>query len=443
VLRFFRDNLLVITGVTASLVCSISYVNLGGNWTPDKARSYFPIALLVGAWLFTYVWASWASIVAIIGAFGRREKSTILSRILISYASLILMFTGLYYSMAFRGDLSDAISKYTHYRHEGQLVRAGLRSRVRLLLEDRRAFRGIRERMWSGVDWPKGKTQVQEGYPPEEFEVSLNDSLALSRRGIKDVVRFIPEARADVFADCLHFSIVTMATLGYGDIVPHSRSVKLTSDFQVISGLVLLVVALGMTLGDWWKAQKPSDAAVPQKKSITVWVILLIFLSASALAFGWQKFYGENNERYLSWFNATSVVYQEARQGLSRKAREHAEIALLVAPQYRSNWNYGNAIHDANTALGIIALRDGNLREAKRRLLEAGSTPGSPQLNSAGPRMFLARELLLRGETDAVLRYLELCRLFWKMDRGLLSEWTAQLRKGRLPDLVNLRKDER
>lgn len=433
--------MLVLTGVAVSLFCSISYVNLRGHWTPGQARGYIPVAL-VSAWLFTYVWASWAGIVAIIGALERREKAIILSRVLVSYAGFILMFTGLYYSMAFTGDLSDAISKYNHYRHEGQLVRAGLRSRVRLLLEDRRAFRGMRERMWSGVDWPTGEIQVQEGYPPEEFEVSLDDSLALSRRDIRDVIRFIPEARAGIFADCLHFSIVTMATLGYGDIVPRSRGAKLASDLQVISGVVLLVVALGMALGDWWRSQNPVDAALVKEKSITVRVGLLIVLSVSALVFGWQKFYGEDEGKYLSWLTATHVVYQEARQGLDRKAREHAEVALLVAPQYRSNWNYGNAIHEANTALGIIALRDGNLMEAKRRLLEAGSTPGSPQLNSAGPRMFLARELLLRGETDAVLRYLELCQLFWKRDRGLLSEWTAQLRKGRSPDL-NLRREDR
>ena len=98
------------------------------------------------------------------------------------------------------------------------------------------------------------------------------------------------------------------------------------------------------------------------------------------------------------------------------------------------NWNHGNRIHYGNLTLGRIALLQGNIEEAKSRLLGAGETPGSPQLNSFGPDMSLAQELLAHGEGDVVLEYLSLCSEFWELDRGKLERWTAQIKNGQTPD---------
>lgn len=64
----------------------------------------------------------------------------------------------------------------------------------------------------------------------------------------------------------------------------------------------------------------------------------------------------------------------------------------------------------------------------------AGDTPGSPQLNSFGPNMTLARDLLQRGETAPVLAYFEQVRRFWKMGGGRLDAWSAAVEAGRIPD---------
>lgn len=120
--------------------------------------------------------------------------------------------------------------------------------------------------------------------------------------------------------------------------------------------------------------------------------------------------------------------------GLSGKARAHAEELLALAPGYKNNWNYGNAVHDAHAVLGLVALSEGDAAEAKARLLQAGATPGSPQLGSFGPNVTLARELLARGERDAVLRYFELCRKFWMSGAGTLSAWSLAVQKGETPD---------
>lgn len=50
------------------------------------------------------------------------------------------------------------------------------------------------------------------------------------------------EARAITFPESLYFSIVTMATVGYGDIVPASDAARALAAIQVVLGVLLLLV---------------------------------------------------------------------------------------------------------------------------------------------------------------------------------------------------------
>ena len=115
------------------------------------------------------------------------------------------------------------------------------------------------------------------------------------------------------------------------------------------------------------------------------------------------------------------------------KARGYAEAMLKAVPD---DWNRGNRIHYGNLVLGRIALVDGDLEEVRARLIAAGQTPGSPQLNSFGPDMALAKALFERGERQTVLRYLELCLEFWEMGQDELKNWIALIEGGRTPDFT-------
>jgi len=99
-----------------------------------------------------------------------------------------------------------------------------------------------------------------------------------------------------------------------------------------------------------------------------------------------------------------------------------------------SDWNSGNNIHHGNIILGRIALKSDKIEEAKEHLIKAGKTPGSPQLNSFGPNMTLAKELLQRHEKDVVFEYFELCSRFWKLRRDRLDRWSADVKEGKIPD---------
>ena len=125
------------------------------------------------------------------------------------------------------------------------------------------------------------------------------------------------------------------------------------------------------------------------------------------------------------------------------KAETYANELLTLAPQYREDHSfhdrsYGDGIFYGNIVLGRVALhRDYNIPKAKAALLAAGKTPGSPVLNSFGPDMNLAKELLEIGERDTVLEFFEECRVFWKMANleHRLDKWIATVNGCcRLPD---------
>lgn len=106
-------------------------------------------------------------------------------------------------------------------------------------------------------------------------------------------------------------------------------------------------------------------------------------------------------------------AWRALRRGDVEKAEFLAKQSLHQAKHTARNWNYGNVIHDANQILGLGALRRGDVKRAKRFLVLAGKTPGSPQLDSYGPRLALAAELVQRGEIEVVLEYLHTIHRFF------------------------------
>lgn len=115
------------------------------------------------------------------------------------------------------------------------------------------------------------------------------------------------------------------------------------------------------------------------------------------------------------------------------KAKLYADQAIEAARLEKNNWNTGNAIHHGNLILGRLALKAGDVEKAKQYLLAAGQTPGSPQLNSFGPNMTLAKELLEKDQRKVVLEYFQLCAKFWEMGADRLRDWTATVNQGEMP----------
>ena len=107
---------------------------------------------------------------------------------------------------------------------------------------------------------------------------------------------------------------------------------------------------------------------------------------------------------------------------------------LSAAERNPSCRNYGNAVHQANTVLGLIALENDRIDWAESYLAAAATTPGSAQLTCFGPNMLLAKKLLLVGRRQPVFRYLDRCGAFWKLSFGRLWHWKLEIRSGRTPN---------
>jgi hypothetical protein len=56
-------------------------------------------------------------------------------------------------------------------------------------------------------------------------------------------------ALGNVASSCLHFSLVTMATVGFGDMTPHTWYARLIVDFQILVGLFVVIISVGKYFG--------------------------------------------------------------------------------------------------------------------------------------------------------------------------------------------------
>lgn len=117
-----------------------------------------------------------------------------------------------------------------------------------------------------------------------------------------------------------------------------------------------------------------------------------------------------------------------------KKAERYAQelLALASRPIFVFEPD-ADGIHTAHIVLGKVALRRGDVEAAKKHLLESARVSGSPTLGSFGPDFTLAKALLLRGEKQAVLEYLNLCERFWGYGKDSLKEYRRVIEHGGIP----------
>ena len=223
----------------------------------------------------------------------------------------------------------------------------------------------------------------------------------------------------------------------------------------IIGSLPLLLIFAGLALGIMALAQikqqehKGIFGTALAGVCINCLLLVLLFIGPFFLAMSLRKNHPTTPQARLDTANkklATAVTGEDKFAALDdvakesfvvgniEDARKDATELLTLAPSYESNWNYGNAIQDGNLVLGRIAVREGRIEEAKQYLFAAGNSKGSPTMDSFGPNMSLAKDLLEKGERDTVLQYFELCRKFWTMDYGKLDDWSQEVKAGKIPN---------
>jgi hypothetical protein len=145
-----------------------------------------------------------------------------------------------------------------------------------------------------------------------------------------------------------------------------------------------------------------------------------------------NRFVSDRLNRFYSLEDLVKAAYEA---GDMTAATVLAKEYLDLAGTYRCNWNYGNAIHDANRFLGLISLKNADPGAAAAYLRKAGKSTGSPQLNTFGPDLDLANRLLKDGHVEPVKEYLKDIKVFWEMDNGQVAKWLTTIERGEKPEL--------
>lgn len=130
------------------------------------------------------------------------------------------------------------------------------------------------------------------------------------------------------------------------------------------------------------------------------------------------------------------LIFEQYRSRNFLKVFQLVDEYLKLANKYKDDWNYGNAIHQSYTYLGLLSIDQNKISRAKEYLIKAGSTPGSPQLNNFGPNMLLAEKLLRLNQVDVVLEYIDICKSFWCFFFRITKtiKWKWLIKNGKVPN---------
>jgi hypothetical protein len=118
--------------------------------------------------------------------------------------------------------------------------------------------------------------------------------------------------------------------------------------------------------------------------------------------------------------------------GEGEKARKYA-MQLLTLGSSTDYWDAAGALHQGNLALGRLALRAGDVEQAKTYLLSAARLPDGKRFGAFGPNMRLAKELLEIGERDVVQEYLRMCSDLWDTKDHCAEHWIQEVQQGKVP----------
>lgn len=210
----------------------------------------FTIVLLVSMLLLLLL----TLILLISKCFDKKSaRNTNLLFILYSYISIVLMFSSIYFFVTFISDFRDAREKYWNLHYNQEVVVPGSSAESIFNNINRLSFNGMNDRLWSGVDYPMHDISALD-------KDLLSYKVRLAKNDFEKVVRYMPENSLKVYLDCIHFSIATITTTGYGDITPRTWFSRLVANSETIIGQLLSVLALGMFF-----TQKTTTSANPRQ----------------------------------------------------------------------------------------------------------------------------------------------------------------------------------
>lgn len=166
-----------------------------------------------------------------------------LIQLVFAYLTIIFVFTSIYYFQNFYGDYNDAISQYYSYKYlqiVGNEEKLEFYTGTNTKLPSQKSFSNFKHRFYSGVDYMYNDN-IYLIYTEENVKKIIENS----NDYIDEVVKFIPKNRILIYFDSLYYSIITLSTVGFGDIAPLMWYSKIAVSLEVIIGQFFLLLTIG------------------------------------------------------------------------------------------------------------------------------------------------------------------------------------------------------
>ncbi len=258
--NYFISYRTVCLGLLFCYICCFSFRFI---FTEDLDKAiYIPVVLfLTVSFIFPVILGINFAFKSFIG----KTKGEILSNIIHSYLGTILIFAAAYYQLCVFSDFQDAISKRDKYQYQVN-IKNTLKPNLEIMrVADIRAFKGIKPRLWSSVDYPSSSMLYSPADNPDGFRRYVNNEYEeLSIQQIERIVQnegqyleieYQSQNVTDVYTDCLYFSVICIATVGFGDISPNLWYTKLFASLEVFIGMSIFIFAIGMLFSTWKEKQ--------------------------------------------------------------------------------------------------------------------------------------------------------------------------------------------
>lgn len=173
--------------------------------------------------------------------------------VLATYLYMIFGFTNTYFLLSYVGDASDSLFKYFTYYHISQNEQLkSLMIEKDIHVTDNNTFAGIKTKLWSGVDTKEPLQLWKDDYT--SFNDLGNIPITFIFETVKhpqsQVIRYLPDNKIFVYCDCLYFSVITITSVGYGDITPSSGIARLLVCLETILGQLLLALGIASAFSD-------------------------------------------------------------------------------------------------------------------------------------------------------------------------------------------------
>lgn len=196
-----------------------------------------------------------------------RKKA--LTTVISSYVCIIFTFASIYSLISFFSDASSSYGEYCYYskefNHIGNNMSELEKKKIISNLDfynAQYAFSGIKNKFFYTSTHPT--TNLLNSY--EQYRIkNLSDTTLSGKQKLLwyyyNAYKYAPNPKAffssttlseyaSAYIEYLYFSMITITTVGYGDIIPTSNSARLLTSMEILIGQVIIVIAIALVISN-------------------------------------------------------------------------------------------------------------------------------------------------------------------------------------------------